>query len=960
MTKDENSESSISYKPTALVAGGAGFIGSFLCQSLLLQGCRVIALDNLISGQKENLKSCLDSADFLFLERDLVSSLKSIRGIDYIFHLAGMEGNRNISLKYLLSNSQGTKNLLELAQNEKAKFLLLSSLGFFDTKKLPYGKNQVWSPRSSSNPHHEAKRFAEEICLLYNQEGLDARVVRTGWVYGPRMNLESGRPLANVFKSSLEGKAIELPGNGDQLIWPVFISDVIYGLTKAMFSAQTSGKTFNLMGSDKVSYFDLAQKIKKVTQIDLGIKFVSQREQEPIMDFAKLSTKKTLGWEPKVSLKEGLVRTKDFFRTSFLKKGDKGVKEPAEKKQLRKRRSRLIKRKGWFFKILFFLGSILIMTIVPFLFPLFDFFSGTLKFRKAISAFKEGRPVACQEVATSSWSSYQRGVRTFGQIKRLLPFWSLNKRGDDLVTMALIGSRAARTVYLGCEAMTKIDALSKTVFKKHEVDLVSLSSESQILLETIWRELSFLEIELAENKDLLLGNKLLKKSLKDFEQQSSLLKFKNALLDGASILRAFPDVVGAQEKKTYLLLLQNNMELRPTGGFIGSFVLVEFDKGRLATFEVYDVYTADGQLKGHVEPPGPIKEFLGEAGWYLRDSNWDPNFPTSAIRAQWFLEKSLGISVDGVFGANLDFVEKVIEAVGEIEVVDYREKITANNLFSKAEKYSESDFFPGSSAKKDFLGSLARSLLIKVESASLGEQAKIAQAIYQGLQEKDLIFFFNDPNLMKTVTDLGWEGSLRKLNCLRSEELCLQDYLMIVESNLGVNKANYYLKRTIDFQVNVALGGEFSNQLRINYLNGSPEGVRFGGDYKNYLRIYVPLGSKLEEVKVNGQLRAKVDLGVANGKTYFGFLVEVPIEQKATIQVNYRPPLKLLKGKESDYLLFWQKQSGADPSQVSCQINLPKGSSLLKVSPAPERINQGVLFKESLNKDFLIQTRVKL
>ena len=151
-------------------------------------------------------------------------------------------------------------------------------------------------------------------------------------------------------------------------------------------------------------------------------------------------------------------------------------------------------------------------------------------------------------------------------------------------------------------------------------------------------------------------------------------------MEGEKISQRLPYLLGNDKTKTYLILFQNNMELRPTGGFIGSFSLVKFSKGKMVDMPVYDVYTADGQLKGYVEPPTPIRDFLGEANWFLRDSNWDPDFAISAQRAEWFLNKELEIGVDGVVGIDLEIIRSLIKIVGPIKLIDFNQTIDENNM----------------------------------------------------------------------------------------------------------------------------------------------------------------------------------------------------------------------------------------------------------------------------------------
>lgn len=374
------------------------------------------------------------------------------------------------------------------------------------------------------------------------------------------------------------------------------------------------------------------------------------------------------------------------------------------------------------------------------------------------------------------------------------------------------------------------------------------------------------------------------------------------------------EILGSKERKTYLLLFQNNMELRPTGGFIGSYGLLTFERGKLLDFEVQDVYWADGRLRGYVEPPPKLKEFLGTGGWYLRDSNWDPDFPTSALRAEWFLEKEVGRPVDGVVGVNLFLAQKILGVFEEIEIPDYNEKITPLNFFERAQFHSEINFFPGSTAKKDFLGAVTRILFEKLKTANEKQLAKIAQVFYQSLREKDLLIFFNGEEAQKVIDGLGWNGAIKNVKCKIQKE-CLEDYLMIVEANVGVNKANYFLERSLELETQVGPGDKIEKKLLIFYQNKSPSEIFPAGKYKNYLRLYLPEGSVLMKCQVDGE-ECKIEEETEHQREIFGFLVEVPAGGKRKVEVGWQIEGSFRGG---DYRFLWQKQPGTrnDPLMVS-------------------------------------------
>jgi Protein of unknown function (DUF4012) len=172
----------------------------------------------------------------------------------------------------------------------------------------------------------------------------------------------------------------------------------------------------------------------------------------------------------------------------------------------------------------------------------------------------------------------------------------------------------------------------------------------------------------------------------------------------SNVIDGLPAFLSVDGKKTYAVLFQNNMELRPGGGFIGSYGLLTLDKGKIVDFTIHDVYDADGQLKGHIEPPFPIRRYLPSAHWYLRDSNFDVDFLKNASQVAFFLQLETNQPVDGVIGVDLSFVKALIAASGSVFVPSYKETVTADNFFLLTEDHAEKNFFPGSTQKKRFSG----------------------------------------------------------------------------------------------------------------------------------------------------------------------------------------------------------------------------------------------------------------
>lgn len=428
------------------------------------------------------------------------------------------------------------------------------------------------------------------------------------------------------------------------------------------------------------------------------------------------------------------------------------------------------------------------------------------------------------------------------------------------------------------------------------------------------------------------------------------------------ILRILPEMIGLDGKRReYLVLLQNENEIRPSGGFIGSFAILAFEGGRFLNFQVNDIYEADGQLRGHVEPPEEIKKYLGEAGWYMRDANWQASFPLVSRDVQWFLDKETGRKVDGVIGLNLASVKAVLGVMGEIFVPDFKEKVNENNLYEQAEFYSDNKFFAGSGQKASFLGGVSKQLMEEIKMAKGNVGQKLLTTIVDLLDRNEIQISFNNSEAAKVIAEAGWDGSIYEGKCPSTSSGqvgCFADYLYLVEANMGVNKANYFLYRNIEREVEI---GEkiIKNKLKIIYENTSKSTNWPAGDYKNYLRVYIPAESRVEEVNwsesgsgekniVSGE-NLKINLN--GSKREVGFLVTVPISKKIEVEVKYSAEIDLSKVTTFSYLNYVQKQSGYGETNIVSLISVPTNWQINAAEPVASVVGGKLLFNQKLEKD---------
>lgn len=383
---------------------------------------------------------------------------------------------------------------------------------------------------------------------------------------------------------------------------------------------------------------------------------------------------------------------------------------------------------------------------------------------------------------------------------------------------------------------------------------------------------------------------------------------------GKDSVALFPHVLGFGQERKYLLLFQNNFELRPTGGFIGSYGIMAVKDGTIKGISVEDVYEADGQLKGHVEPPEALKKYLNQPNWFMRDSNWNPDFLPSAQQAEWFLEKETGEKVDGVISIDLYFVRNLLAALDGVYVPDYKARVTADDFFIKLQSDTHDDFFPGSDEKKNLLTSLLSAVTIELHDRKSVPYIPLLESLVTSLSEKHMLFYFHEQAAQQKIEQLGWGGRIISSPANQSSiSPVILDYLMLSEANVGVNKVNFYIEREILTSVK-AEGKSIKRELTVYYKNKSPitSGV-FSGSYKNYLRVFIPEDAKVDSVQTGTSDLETVSDSTTfsqDGKQSIGFLVEVPQNEERKVVLRYHFSLPV--AKQFSYYLIAQKQPGTD------------------------------------------------
>jgi len=310
-----------------LITGGAGFIGSHLCDRLLAEGHSVIALDNLITGSTRNIQHLAGRDDFLFIKHDVSNYIYVDGPIDAVMHFASPAspsqtaptGYLQLPIQTLKVGALGTHNALGVAKAKHARFLIASTSEVYGDPLEHPQKETYWGhvdPVGPRSVYDEAKRFAEAITMAYHRmHDVDSRIVRIFNTYGPRMELDDGRVVPNFVGQALRGEPLTIYGDGAQTRSFCFVDDLVEGILRLLKSDEH--EPTNIGNPREISIRDFAEVINRLTGNAAGLKFIPagrtqgdpQRRQPDIS-----KAKRVLGWEPKIEIEDGLKSTIEYFR----------------------------------------------------------------------------------------------------------------------------------------------------------------------------------------------------------------------------------------------------------------------------------------------------------------------------------------------------------------------------------------------------------------------------------------------------------------------------------------------------------------------------------------------------------------------------------------------------------------------------------------------------------------------
>ncbi|MFC1890180.1 UDP-glucuronic acid decarboxylase family protein [Thermodesulfobacteriota bacterium] len=307
--------------PKILITGGAGFIGSHLCERFLDDGYEVICMDNLLTGNVDNVSRLFENPNFKFIKQDVTDYIYVAGNLDAILHFASPASPVDYlehPIQTLKVGSLGTHKVLGLAKEKGARFLLASTSEVYGDPLEHPQKEDYWgnvNPIGPRGVYDEAKRFAEAITMAYHRcHGVETRIVRIFNTYGPRMRINDGRAVPTFINQALKGENLTVFGDGKQTRSFCYISDLAEGITRLLHSDRT--EPVNIGNPHEMSILEFAEKIMALSGTSSKIEYKSLPVDDPKVRQPDISlAREILDWGPKVSLDEGLKETIDYFKT---------------------------------------------------------------------------------------------------------------------------------------------------------------------------------------------------------------------------------------------------------------------------------------------------------------------------------------------------------------------------------------------------------------------------------------------------------------------------------------------------------------------------------------------------------------------------------------------------------------------------------------------------------------------
>ena len=927
-----------SQTPISVIIHGGNRIGYLTAKTLIEQGSYVVIIDKFTGKTKKYLTELKKSELFDFFDfRGLPSLLKTLKRFDYLFYFLNekLQQQDEFDSKEFLNETKILEDTLINARKHNAKFSLITSLQLNRDLANIVNNTKLATPSPYSNI--ELQKYCETLTAEFkDKSNINLRILRLGTVIGKGISNISCKPLDDLFRDAVDKPQITIKGEGLDIYSLIHESDATYGLLKLAFSDNTRGEVISLANKNNYTTLSLAYKLLELNTEAQAIRFVENPDSQFLIQdlYVPAPHASKYGWTQQISLENALIEQVQSYYDSVNKQWnlDSSPKKKVKKDVVTEGKTKLgqflygvfnpIKgvvgtkreRKSINYKkgFLLLLSSLGILSFIYFvLYPIMGTVIGTVLISNTAKDLSLSVFDLNNTKATSSIEKIERNItRVSDSIENL--YWLFYITGKQELydnTSRLV----LATQYTAEGASSFINAtypLARYV-QDFEPALDFQTSTSSTTRE--YREY-LLEIEKNAYKlddasyKISLATELIKSlntSVFPKTLQQKILEIKDITyqleegVNATSQITSFlPDLLGTNERKRYLILFQNEGEIRSTGGWLTSYGIIGIEGGQIRELFVDDVYNADGTLrvqnKKHT-PPASMTKALELTNWPFSLVNWYPDLSDTMSEAEPFIDDlGKGNKLDGLITINVSFIQKLLSKWDGIEVPGETEIITSSNLYDKIFQMHE-DFVPGSTQKTTFLANLANEIIQKLLAMNIPELMDMGNLFQESLDEKHIQATFRNTDAFAFFHDKRWANSL---------DFRYNNTPIDIDWNWGGNKANLYLDKNYNLTIDIKDSDTIDLLYTITVANNSSSEIYPEGEYKNYQRVYIPTEATV--LRINGINDNEYTIFREGGFKVIGGWFNIPIKSTNTLELAYR--LKR-EGSMSNFPLLIQEQN---------------------------------------------------
>jgi hypothetical protein len=873
-----------------------------LTEKLLEKSCEVIIISSEVDKWREG-SLFHGSSGVLFIKTTKTAD----KNFDYI-----------VCLNHLFFVEKRIKSAINLSQKSSAKTIFV----------LPYTLE-----KSSLT-----KALALKEKILANKN-LFAGILFIGGVIPKKEFFGKGNWLFKLIDRASKTRKFAV-SSSEQDLFLLSSDTVAQQITRGLFSLKAYGKTSAVIARP----FDLRRLHRTISLLDAEIKIVDEKKEtkrvtatadEKIVIGEHVNTKierlaSLYFHEKKKEVSKGKMFT--IPKLSNLARSITKVEKSSDKPFRKKDRQLYLKIKRSRKAVFGFLVVLLILFLMPQLMLTGSYISAMVA-KKAldrgnVSITKRGLDYS----ASAAMSAYKYSS-LFSKAPLVGSYFKKLGKNSNIFYKSLDVSKRTLLLY------DELFMLWANMFNDDVYSPSDFADKIYLELDFLYKELGFLQGELDSLPDTYKG------TIHEVVKDSNIADLRRKIYLSGEIVRQIPELLGSEKPKTYLVVLQNNLITRPTGGTIEAFALLTFSQGKLLDSKVYDVSFADSKLKGYVDPPEGLENV---PSWYMRDANWDPDFPTSAEKIEWFLDKSLDISVDGVVAIDFEFIEILkekgrvsLEGSGSVDHGNIYEHVLAN---IKREDYPY--------AEKSFYADLLTAFLSGLTDTKSDKEIRILKLSLLLLKSKSAQIFLHNTKAQRAIYELGWDGAIKQENC---GDNCFSDLVSVVVADVSKDKSPHYIKKSAKLFVSLE-EGLIKKRLKLFFENN--EGIDETGEENTQLYIRVladrDAGFGLVEVDGNEGVR-KITPNVQGirGHKEAGVNLDLAQGESKFLTFFWESGAKYDFEKSGEYRLTLVKQAGTSNIPIELEYNIDS-AKVFSIEPTSFLTDEGAfVYNSELSRDFI-------